>query len=99
MWQIGLRSGWADGADHVGHVKHAYRKETRDPSRVGIDPVQAAVVEHMFAWYMDPQQAVSLYEVAKRLSEAQIPTPQGGKRWNVASVRGILRSPTYTGVA
>jgi len=28
MWQIGLRSGWADGADHVGHVKHAYRKET-----------------------------------------------------------------------
>jgi hypothetical protein len=40
-----------------------------------------------------------LYQVAKRLSEAQIPTPRGGKRWNVASVRGILRSPTYTGVA
>jgi site-specific DNA recombinase len=71
----------------------------RDPSRVRIDPVQAAIVAHMFAWYTDPQLAVSLYEVAKRLSEAQIPTPKGGKRWNVASVRGILRSPTYTGVA
>src|SRR5687767_3673485 len=71
----------------------------RDPSRVRIDPVQAAVVAHMFAWYTAPQQAVSLYEVAKRLSEAQIPTPKGGQRWNVASVRGILRSPTYTGVA
>ena len=71
----------------------------RDPSRVRIDPVQAAVVEQMFAWYTDPGQTPSLYQVAKRLSEAQIPTPRGGNRWNVASVRGILRSPTYTGVA
>src|SRR6266705_3584398 len=71
----------------------------RDPSRVRIAPVQAAVVEHMFAWYTDPSQPPSLYQVAKRLSDAQIPTPRGGKRWNVASVRGILRSPTYTGVA
>jgi len=53
----------------------------------------------MFAWYTDPGQTPSLSQVAKRLSEAQIPTPRGGKRWNVASVRGMLRSPTYTGVA
>ena len=71
----------------------------RDASRVRIDPVQAAVVEHMFAWDTDPGQTPSLSEVAQRLSEAQMPTPRGGKRWHVASVRGILRSPTYTGVA
>jgi site-specific DNA recombinase len=71
----------------------------REPSRVRIEPVQAAVVEQMFAWYTDPQQSIRLYEVAKRLSEVQIPTPKGGNRWNVASVRGILRSPTYTGMA
>jgi site-specific DNA recombinase len=71
----------------------------RDPSRVYIESVQAAVVEPMLAWDTAPHQSVSLYEVAKRLSEAQMPTPQGGKRWNVASVRGILRSPTSTGVA
>ena len=71
----------------------------RDPSRVRIDPVQAAIVEHILAWYTAPQQSISLYEVAKRLSDVQMPTPQGGKRWQVASVRGILRSPTYTGVA
>src|SRR2546425_2901510 len=71
----------------------------RDPSRVRIDPVQAAVVEQLFAWYTDPGQTPRLYQVAKRLSEAQIPTPRGGQRWNVTSVRGILRSPTYTGVA
>ncbi len=71
----------------------------RDPSRVRVDPVHAAVVEQMFAWYTDPGQPVSLYEVAKRLSDAQIPTPRGGPRWNVASVRGILRSPASMGVA
>jgi site-specific DNA recombinase len=71
----------------------------RDASRVRLAPVQAAVVAQIFAWYTDPGQPASLYQVAKRLSDAQIPTPRGGKRWNVASVRGILRSPTYTGVA
>ena len=71
----------------------------RDPSRVRIDPVQAAVVEQLFAWYTDPGQTPSLYQVAQRLSEAQMPTPRGGQRWNVTSVRGILRSPTSTGVA
>jgi len=45
----------------------------RDPSRVRIEPVQAAVVEHMLAWYPAPQQPVSFYEVAQRLSEIQMP--------------------------
>jgi site-specific DNA recombinase len=71
----------------------------RDASRVRLDPVQAAVVEHMLAWYTDASQAPSLSQVAKRLSDAHLPPPRGGTRWHVASVRGILRSPTYTGVA
>jgi site-specific DNA recombinase len=71
----------------------------RDASRVRLDPVQAAVVEHMFAGYTDAGQAPSLYQVAKRLREAHLPPPRGGTRWQVASVRGMLRSPTYTGVA
>lgn len=71
----------------------------RDPSRVRIDPVKAEVVRQIFAWYTDPTSPASLYWVAKQLSEAQIPTPRGGIRWNVASVRGILRSPAYTGTA
>jgi site-specific DNA recombinase len=66
----------------------------RDPDGVRVDPVQAAVVTQMFAWYSDPRSPISLYEVAKRLSEAKIPTPTGKPRWNVASVRGILRSPS-----
>ncbi len=97
--QAQLRSGQLLPWTHAPYGDLLAPDRPREPSRVRIDPVQAAVVEHMVAWDTDPGQTPSLYQVAKRLSEAQIPTPRGGKRWNVASVRGILRSPTYTGVA
>lgn len=71
----------------------------RDPSRVRLDPVKAESVKQIFAWYTDPEIPATRYWVAKTLSERQIPTPRGGPRWNVASVRGILRSPAYTGTA
>jgi site-specific DNA recombinase len=71
----------------------------REPSRVRLDPVKAAIVQQIFAWYTDPQSPASLYMVAKRLSDDQIPTPTGKLRWNVASIRGILRSQAYVGRA
>ena len=71
----------------------------RAPSRVQLDPVQAAVVTQIFAWDTAPRTPVSLYWVAKRLSDEQMPTPSGKVRWNVASVRGVLRSPAYAGAA
>lgn len=71
----------------------------RDPSRLRLDPVKAAVVTQIFAWYTDHQTPASLYLVAKRLSDDQIPTPTSRRRWNVASVRGILRNTSYTGLA
>jgi site-specific DNA recombinase len=71
----------------------------RDPSRVRIDPVKAEIVRQIFAWYTDPETPVSLHWVVKQLNEQQIPTPHGVKRWNPSTVRGILRSPTYIGIA
>ena len=71
----------------------------RDPQRLRLDPVKAAVVAQIFAWYTDPHAPATLYSVAKRLTEAQIPTRRGKPRWNVASVRGILCSPVYMGTA
>jgi site-specific DNA recombinase len=32
----------------------------RDPSRVQVDPVKAAIVRQVFAWYTDPSATVSL---------------------------------------
>jgi site-specific DNA recombinase len=71
----------------------------RDPQRLRLDPVKAAVVAQIFAWYTDPHTPATLYRVAKRLTEAQIPTRRGKPRWHVASVRGILCSPVYMGTA
>jgi site-specific DNA recombinase len=71
----------------------------RDPNRVRLDPIKAAIVQQIFAWYTNPQTPASLYMVAKRLSDEHIPTPSGSPRWNVASIRGILRSSTYIGLA
>ena len=71
----------------------------RDANRVRLDLVKAEVVKQIFAWYTDPATPATLYWVAKTLSDRRIPTPSGGVRWNVASVRGILRSPAYAGIA
>jgi site-specific DNA recombinase len=71
----------------------------RDPGRVRIDPVKANIVRQIFAWYTDPETSVSIHWVVKQLNDQQIPTPRGGKRWNPSTVRGILHSSTYIGMA
>jgi site-specific DNA recombinase len=58
---------------------------------------EAVVVERIFASYIE--QGATLYSVAKQLSEERIATPSGKCRWNVATVRGILRNPAYAGTA
>src|SRR6266508_985494 len=50
-----------------------------------------------FDWYLEPQ--ASLYRLAKRLTDLGVATPRGKPRWNVASVRGLLRNPAYAGRA
>jgi len=97
--QAKLRSGtllpWTFAP--YGYILDAERP--RDPSRIQIDPVKAEIVQQIFAWYIEPPDRVSLYWIAKQLSDDGIPTPQGNLRWNVASIRGILRNPSYTGTA
>jgi site-specific DNA recombinase len=97
--QANLRSGQLRPWTRAPYGSRLDPERPRDASRGRLDPVQAAGVEHMFAWDTDPGQAPSVSQVAKRLSEARLPTPRGGTRWHVAAVRGMLRSPTSTGVA
>jgi site-specific DNA recombinase len=69
----------------------------RDPTRLQVDPVQSVIVQELFAHYL--QEQATLYQVARDLTQAGYPTPTGQPRWNVASVRGILKNPAYTGTA
>jgi site-specific DNA recombinase len=66
-------------------------------SAVRVDPGEAALVAQLFDWYLEPQATVC--RLARRLIDLGVATPRGKPRWNVASVRGILRNPAYAGRA
>ena len=68
----------------------------RDPSGVQMNPADSVVVREMFSFYL--QEDTSLYGLVTHLHEMGISSPQGGVYWNVASVRGVLTNPVYTGV-
>jgi site-specific DNA recombinase len=69
----------------------------RDPACLRLDAAAAALVQEMFAWYLEA--GATVHRLALRLTQLGIPTPTGKPRWNVASVRGILKNPAYTGTA
>jgi site-specific DNA recombinase len=77
-----------------------YRLDPERPRRADVvrtEPGEAALVAQLFDWYLEPQATV--YRLARRLTDLGVPTPRGGPRWNTASVRGILRNPSYAGRA
>jgi site-specific DNA recombinase len=67
----------------------------RDPDGVTLDAGEAAVVAEIFARYLEP--GAGLLQVARTLRERQICSPTGKPTWGIATVRGILSNPAYTG--
>jgi site-specific DNA recombinase len=77
-----------------------YRLDPERPRRadaVRVDPGEAALIAQLFDWYLEP--GATIYRLAARLTDLGVPIPRGGPRWNTASVRGILRNPSYAGRA
>ena len=71
----------------------------RDPSRLRLAPVTAAVGTPIFAWDTEPPPPRTLSGVAQRLSDAQLPTPRGTPRGNASSVRGMRGHAVSPGIA
>ena len=69
----------------------------REAAALRPEPFAAAVVQQLFAWYLEPR--ATLHSVATRLTDAGIATPCGRPRWTRASVRSLLRNPAYAGTA
>jgi site-specific DNA recombinase len=67
----------------------------RDPSGVRLEPAEAAVVAEMFAWYV--RDGHTLLGLVKHLHALGVPSPSGKPYWGLASVRGVLTNPSYTG--
>src|SRR6266852_3193991 len=80
------------------HPPYGYRVDParpRDPLGVRLEASEAAIVAEIFASYL--QEGQSLIGVTKQLMAQQITSPTGRRRWNQASVRGIVANPVYTG--
>ncbi len=69
----------------------------RDPAGVTVEPTEAAVVQELFASYIEDH--ASLHSLAKHLQKLGIVSPTDRPRWPTNSLRGILANPTYTGQA
>lgn len=83
-----------------GRPPYGYRVDPdhpRDPDGVHVDEAEAALVSQVFDWYLEP--GATLYGVAKRLTDLGVPSPMGKPRWNVSTVRSILKNHAYIGVA
>ena len=77
-----------------------YRLDPQRPRQaagVWVEPDEAVLVAQLFDWYLEP--GATLYRLARRLTDLGVATPTGKPRWNVASVRGMLRNPAYAGRA
>lgn len=79
-------------------IPYGYRLDpegSRKPENIYIDKAEAAIIEQMFNWYLEAD--VTIYQVAKRLIDKGLLTPEGKKRWSTSTVRRILRNTAYIG--
>lgn len=85
----------------LGHAPYGYRyvskRDGGGEARYDIVPEEAEHVRAMFSWV--GVEGLSLSRVADRLAQKGLPSPTGKARWDVATIRGILRNPAYTGTA
>jgi site-specific DNA recombinase len=62
-----------------------------------IDESEAPVLREIFRRYVEDGQSIA--QVARWLTEQQVPTRTGKTGWNNATIWGILRNPAYAGQA
>jgi site-specific DNA recombinase len=67
----------------------------RDPAGVQIEPSEGAMVQEVFARYLEADG--TLLGLAKHLLRLGIKSPRGNRRWSAASLHGLLSNPAYTG--
>jgi Recombinase/Recombinase zinc beta ribbon domain len=73
------------------------RKSDHDQARYELVEPEASVVRELFGRYT--HDGCSIADLARWLSDQQIPTRTGKARWDRSTVWGMLRNPAYAGRA
>ena len=72
--------------------------DTREDGYYELDAAQVPVVQKIFE-LLDYEHQLTIRQVAKWLTEHNIPTPKGQKKWARTTVQEIARRSEYIGVA
>ncbi len=81
-----------------GYTPYGYRYVARDGERratLEVDEAKAAVVRDIFRCLTE--EGLSCRGIAKRLTDAGVPTPAGADHWRESTVNRILRQRAYVG--
>jgi site-specific DNA recombinase len=85
----------------LGHAPYGYRyvpkHEGGGEARYQVILEDSRHLQAMFHWV--GIEGLSLREVGRRLGEQGVLTPTGKKRWDTATIRGLLLNPAYLGTA
>jgi site-specific DNA recombinase len=93
--QAKLRAGVMLPWTRPPYAYQVHPERPRDPAGVTHDPVAAAVVAEIFAFYEEP--GTTLQQVARTLHARGICSPTGRAWWGLSSLRGLLTNPVYVG--
>ena len=82
----------------IPSLPYGYKKiKNENEISVVIVEEEAIVVKEIYRLYV--HEAKSLQEVAKKITLKGIKPRKGGSQWDRATIRDILRNPTYTGTS
>jgi site-specific DNA recombinase len=91
------RSGVVNVLSGAPYGYRYVRKSDHAEARYEVVELEASVVRELFGRYV--QEHASIADLARWLTDQQIPTRTGKARWDRSTVWGMLRNPAYAGRA
>lgn len=91
-WRAGVPARLAKGLTPL-RIPFGYRWQGKKEPPV-LNEQQAALIYQMKDMLF---AGASFNQIAQHCTESQVPTPNGGNRWDISSIAYILANPYYTG--
>lgn len=82
--------------EHLGQIPYGYKSMNK---KLSIDEEVAPTIRKIFEWYNGGLGFKAIvHKLNEELEKGNVVPPQRRPRWQITSVRRIIRNPTYAGV-